>query len=256
LNRYDIDKSQTMKSIPSHVLKNAVVIVPRKQGLVNLSILPVGIVIAGITLGYHFLIPTVTRYSSNPILLLFGVFLESVLVLCFAALLWISGMILREAGLDTIAGYDPLKEEVIVVKRCWGRPRAVIQIALAKVQTIRIDWQVVHFGSQTSSHPVIGGWNAQLVLQDEKAVHLGHLRGEPDAPPPASWLTRFKQVSALLNKPLEILPAKQVHPSPPVDALISRVQEQSSVVHFVFLIILIVLNVLVIAAIYISRLGR
>jgi hypothetical protein len=259
MNPNHIDEHRAMKSIPSHMLKDAVVIVPK--GAVNLSFVLLvmlgGTMLAGLLI---FLLTQFGRFSPIPLPIwsypVFGC------VPGFVVAFLCGWLDYRDSMLDVIMGRDTMKGEVLIVERRFGRPRAVVQIALARVQAIRIYWEVIYIGSGTSSNPAFGCWNAQLALLDATEVHLGHIKGKPDAPPD-TWLTRFKRVSALLDKPLEILPsltdAERVAPSPPVDALISKVREQSSSpsrieVRFVLLIILNI--IVVIAILYLSRLGK
>ena len=131
----------------------------------------------------------------------------------------------RKSGLDVILGCDTLKGEVIIAERRFSRPRKVIQIALAKVQAIRIYWLAV-----SSGNPDVGWWSVQLVLLDGKGIPLGNIKGKPAAPPDR-WLARFKRVSTLLDKPLEILPSfadtQQTAYTPVVDQLINNIRQQS-----------------------------
>ena len=216
-----------MKSIPDHVLKNAVVVVPK--GTVNLSFVLLvmlgGAMLSGLLI---FLMAEFSRFS--PITLSVWFYVVFGCVPGFAVAFLLGWLDYRDSMRDVIMGRDTLKEEVIVVERRFGRPRAVVPIALARVQAIRIYWEVIYIGSGTSSNPAFGCWNAQLVLSGAREIHLGHIKGKPDAPPD-TWLTRFKRVSALLDKPLEILPSfadtQQTTYTPVVDQLINNIRQQS-----------------------------
>jgi len=217
-----------MKSIPDHVLKNAVVIVPRKRGLkgiVDLNFALMGMLGAVAAAGCVFLAMVAPYLSLKPISLPAWFYLA---LGCIPALVLVSlgfGLSLRKSGLDIILGYNTLKGEVIIAERRFGRPRKVIQIALAQVQAIRIYWLAV-----SSDNPDVGWWNAQLVQLDGKGIPLGNIKGKP-ATPPDRWLARFKRVSTLLDKPLEILPSyadtQQTAYTPVVDQLIKNIRQQS-----------------------------
>jgi hypothetical protein len=218
-----------MKSIPDHVLKNAVVIVPRKQGLkgiVNLNSALMGMLGAVVAAGCIFLAMVAPYLSTKPISLPSWFYIVFGCIPGLALVSFGGWLAFRKSGLDAIVGRDTLKEEVIIAERRFGRPRKVIQIALAQVQAICIYWLAV-----SSDNPDVGWWNAQLALLDGKGIPLGNIKGK-QAAPPDRWLARFKRVSTLLDKPLEILPSfadtQQTAYAPVVDQLINNLQQQSS----------------------------
>jgi len=222
-----------MKSIPDHVLKDAVVIVPRKRGLkgiVDLNFALMVMLSGAMVAGCIFLMAVASYPSPKSISLPTWFYIVFGCIPGLALVSFSGWLAFRKSGLDVILGYDTLKGEVIIAERRFGRPRAVVPIALARVQAIRIYWEVIYIGSGTSSNPAFGCWNAQLVLSGAREIHLGHIKGKPDAPPD-TWLTRFKRVSTLLDKPLQILPSfadtQQTAYTPVVDQLINNIRQQS-----------------------------
>jgi hypothetical protein len=214
-------------SIPDHVLQNAIVIVPRKPGLkgiVNLSSARVGLIIAVATSCFMLVMaaPVLSPKSiSQPdwLLLALGCIPSALMFVFFSVVLG-----LRKSGLDIILGYDAITGEVVLAERRFGRPRAVFRVPIARVQAIRLYWQAPYSGT-----PDVGWWDAQLVLLDGKDIPLGNIKGNPTAPP-KEWLARFKRVSALLDRPLEIpsfADGRQAIPRPLVDHLTNNIRQQS-----------------------------
>jgi hypothetical protein len=217
-----------MKSIPDHVLKNAIVIVPRKRGLkgiVDLNSALLGVLGAVVAVGCVFLTMVAPYLSPASVTLPTWFYIVFGCIPGLALVSFGGWLALRKSGLDVILGRDTLKEEVIIAERRFSRPRKVIQIALAQVQAIRIYWLAV-----SSGNPDVGWWSAQLVLLDGKGIPLSSIKGKPAAPPDR-WLARFKRVSTLLDKPLEILPSyadtQQTAYTPVVDQLINNIRQQS-----------------------------
>ena len=172
-----------MKSIPDHVLKNAVVVVPK--GTVNLSFVLLvmlgGAMLSGLLI---FLMAEFSRFS--PITLSVWFYVVFGCVPGFAVAFLLGWLDFRDSMLDVIVGRDALKGEIVIAQRRFGRPRKVIQIALAKVQAICIYWLAV-----SSGNPDVGWWSVQLVLLDGKGIPLINIKGKPAAPPDR-WLADQK----------------------------------------------------------------
>ncbi len=181
-------RKKPIRPIPRHVLKDAVVIVPRTWGFVVPYIL-IGLAIAA------FAVMLIIVLSRFPIpwpfyLIIIGFLIILVLPFVSAGGSW----------RDVMLGYDTDNGQVVLVERQAGKPRRVVRIALDKVQAVHIAWLATN-----SSNPDQVRWIALLALSDKKVLPLHSIKGKQDNPPD-TWLARFTQVSVLLGKPLEILP--------------------------------------------------
>ena len=199
-----------MKRIPSHVLRDAVVIVPPLWDFTSaVPYLILLILFIVFTAGF------IIMLSHLSIPWPFYLILVGPMIVLILAVGW-------EGGLwrDVILGRDTVKGQVVLAERQLGEPRRVVRIVLAKVQAVRISWRAMNSSDRV-------WWIAQLALSDGKIVPLHSIEGKQDMPP-ESWLARFTQVSVLLGKPLEICPlptdSRQVTREQAVDWLIKNIR--------------------------------
>jgi hypothetical protein len=139
-------------------------------------------------------------------------------------------MSFTSAHSDRILGWNRTTGNVVFAKRYMGEPTFISKFAYTDVVGISIHWQATYLGDEPTAHSNDGWWMAGLTLSSGQSIHLHGIRGKKAAPPTA-WLTRLKQASELLERPLQMIPTvsgirdKSTY-APPVSRLVNNLHQR------------------------------